>query len=853
MKLLRKNKNKGAALIIVLFTLVIVSVFMSLMYAVSRKQILSETKERQASLYSQYLRTTLDIVISPLIMGNIYNTDRDNININLDPFEPGNPNNRFKTLSNDPHNPYWIGRYNQNIIIQLNDSTGRDMNLYYRESSNGLWVLNRINISRNIGIVRDNNNNVVNVNNFLISVPSYDIIINTVVAQLNNVPNDTFDNIVGNLNYNQIRYSGRAIATVVQRTPYNISTNTALFVKHPMMWVPFAADPFVALSNNIQNIDKCIGLTQDYIIKGDLSTPGLSNNDFGRAFRFDPRNNSNKQALNYSGITGVWDGAADPNRDRLISGGSATAYSFIQLNTQGENNISSSGDFSIKNYNTKDLQNINNNNVDINQGKIPGTNNQGNLDIQKITEKIKDIDFNANIVTININSTSAILVGSDNNGGVTRAPANGGLIEMIWPTDNNNNFMPINDTSRNIVNSYPSKYATVYLVPEGNQLRIFAVGGYSKRKVNYKELLKNIPNLPGKVGQDQVDNNKAKAQNDEIIIDLNKLDKTERVSLAAIHVNGGNVVIMPNGSGKNGLYYIENNQPKPFDLTVIATRFNNTDDLNNRPFYDQNSQNEIGSWSIPNNFNPNNGQISLGNGGARYIIPSTSGPNWDNRRQVVRALEGNVIIQNFRDSDFDFKKGNNEVTGFIGYEWYNNPNDNRLSNFVRSTSNPNNPNLRIPLKPINIISQNYVILNYKNADDYFNNYGISNDNRKYLLSANIISYKGSLTIPDRDIYRWLMDGGRFKNVEYDDFKNSIVSEQKLLWYGRYLANFASVEGVVDPNDNNRIIGFSETEMIASDNGDLGIAIPRVNRTDWYVVVGSKRVILYDIVRFELNK
>lgn len=151
--------------------------------------------------------------------------------------------------------------------------------------------------------------------------------------------------------------------------------------------------------------------------------------------------------------------------------------------------------------------------------------------------------------------------------------AKGGLIEMIWPTDNNNNFMPINDTSRNIVNSYPPKYATVYLVPEGNQLRIFAVGGYSKRKVNYKELLKNIPNLPGKVGQDQVDNNKAKAQNDEIIIDLNKLDKTERVSLAAIHVNGGNVVIMPNGSGKNGLYYIENNQPKPFDLTVIATRF----------------------------------------------------------------------------------------------------------------------------------------------------------------------------------------------------------------------------------------------------------------------------------------
>ncbi len=843
MKFLRKNKNKGAALIIVLFTLVIVSVFMSLMYAVSRKQILSETKERQASLYSQYLRTTLDIVISPLIMGNIYNTDRDNININLDPFEPGNPNNRFKTLSNDPHNPYWIGRYNQNIIIQLNDSTGRDMNLYYRESNNGLWVLNRINISRNIGIVRDNNNNVVSVNNFLISVPSYDIIINTVVAQLNNVPNGTFDNIVGNLNYNQIRYSGRAIATVVQRTPYNISTNTALFVKHPMMWVPFAADPFVALSS-VNNIDKSVGITNGYEIKGDLSTPNLNPNDVGSAFR----NVSNSPAINTSGLTGVWDGTTP---DRLVSGGSATGYVNVFVN---QNNLANANDFSIKNYKTKD---VNNNNA-YNNGKIPGANNQGNLDIQKITEKIKEIDSNANIVTINIDSTKAILVGSNSNGEITRAPATGGLIEMIWPTDNNNNFMPINDTARAIVNSYPPKYATVYIVPEGDKLRIFAVGGYSKSKVNYKELLKNISNLPGKVGQDQVDNNKAKAQNNEIIIDLNKLDKTERVSLAAIHVNGGNVVIMPNGSNNNGLYYLNNNNPndpRPFDLTVVATRFGNTDNLNNRNFYDQNSINEVGAWYIPSSFNPNDGQISLGTASnqAKYIIPSESDTNWDNRKQVVRALEGNVIIQNFRDSDFNFKKDNNEVTGFIGYEWYNNPNDNRLSNFVRSTSNPNNPNLRIPLKPLNIISQNYVILNYKNADDYFNNYGISNDNRKYLLSANIISYKGSLTIPDRDIYRWLMDGGRFKNIEYEDFKNSIVSDQKLLWYGRYLANFASVEGVVDPNDNNRIIGFSQTEMIASDNGDLGIAIPRVNRTDWYVVVGSKRVILYDIVRFELNK
>jgi hypothetical protein len=57
----------------------------------------------------------------------------------------------------------------------------------------------------------------------------------------------------------------------------------------------------------------------------------------------------------------------------------------------------------------------------------------------------------------------------------------------------------------------------------------------------------------------------------------------------AIHVNGGNVVVMPNGPNNNGLYYFENNNtnnpPKPFDLTVISTRFNNTDSLTNRNFY----------------------------------------------------------------------------------------------------------------------------------------------------------------------------------------------------------------------------------------------------------------------------
>ncbi len=76
--------------------------------------------------------------------------------------------------------------------------------------------------------------------------------------------------------------------------------------------------------------------------------------------------------------------------------------------------------------------------------------------------------------------------------------------------------------------------------------------------------------------------------------------------------------------------------------------------------------------------------------------------------------------------------------------------------------------------------------------------------------------------------------------------------KKLVWYGKYISNFASVEGVVDPN-NNRIIGFSNVEMTASDNEDLGQGMPPVKRQDWYVIINGKNVILYDIVRFELNK
>jgi hypothetical protein len=203
-------------------------------------------------------------------------------------------------------------------------------------------------------------------------------------------------------------------------------------------------------------------------------------------------------------------GMEQDSNSRLISGGSNTGYVNVYVNS---NNLTSASDFSIKSYNTKKYDP--NNSTGANEGKLPGTDNNGNIDLSKIN--------NGQMVRININSNNAVLVGSNANGEVTRRPQNGGLIEMVWPTDpnNNNNFMPNNDTTRAIVNSYPPKYATVYIVPNGNELTIFAVGGYSKQKVNVNTLLNNIQNLPSN-GR-TIDTN-----NNEIRIDLNRLTRAER-------------------------------------------------------------------------------------------------------------------------------------------------------------------------------------------------------------------------------------------------------------------------------------------------------------------------------------
>jgi hypothetical protein len=208
---------------------------------------------------------------------------------------------------------------------------------------------------------------------------------------------------------------------------------------------------------------------------------------------------------------------------------------------------------------------------------------------------------------------------------------------------------------------------------------------------------------------------------------------------------------------------------------------------------------------------------------------------------VVRALEGNVIINNFRDNDYDFKNINESV-GFVGYNY----NNGAYERFIKVRVNNNE--VTVPLKPINIVSQNFVILNYQDK-----NYNSNN----FYLSANIITTRGSLTIPDRDIYRWLMDSGRFNVNEYNDtnngFINYIIKDKTLKWYGKYIANFSSVEGVVNPANNQEILGFSNVQLTASDHEDLGKGMPIVNRQDWYITIGSKKVILYDIVRFELNK
>jgi hypothetical protein len=55
---------------------------------------------------------------------------------------------------------------------------------------------------------------------------------------------------------------------------------------------------------------------------------------------------------------------------------------------------------------------------------------------------------------------------------------------------------------------------------------------------------------------------------------------------------------------------------------------------------------------------------------------------------VVRALEGNVIINNFRDNDYDFKKNTNESVGFVGY----NNNNGAYERFIKVRNNNNEYN-----------------------------------------------------------------------------------------------------------------------------------------------------------------
>jgi hypothetical protein len=574
------------------------------------------------------------------------------------------------------------------------------------------------------------------------------------------------------------------------------------------MWCPFGANPFSSNLMN-QNIDISVGLTSGYNIIGSVSTPNaLSNNNTTRLLTaFDNRVNIQN---NKSGALMIWNGE-NPN----LAGSSYTGYAGITPNQPNLSNLNNSN-FAIRN---NKLSNVTGNSIDSKiEGSIPGDNGNSNT-----------IDFNrlgnGNRVNFNINSNKVKVVGASRNGQI-RANG-GGLIEMIWPLNDKGNFATISnnpdDVNKKIIDSYPPGYANVYLVPDSNnsQLRIFAVGKYSGQKVSASELLSasNLSQLgiPYSI------------QNNDIVINLSNLTQTQRRSLSTLYVNGGNVVFMPNSNGNGQLSYRDNQGTQQnFDLTVVATRFNNTDNFVNRTFYQdsdvQGIDRNIGGWTGLGNTVPNDQEITLrgGNGGlAAYVLPSSTG-TVDRRRQVVRALEGNVIFQNFYDSDFNGVKGTNENIGYVGF------------------SRENNGSLGKNSGGINVIAHNFVVLNYQ---------GIQGNQARAGLRANIVTYRGALQIIDDDIYRFLLDKGRYSSTEYRDrVLPNVSKDANLYWYGRYVSYFASVEGVLD---NGNIIGFSNTTIEADNVSNL--VLPKPKRQDFVVNIGQRRLILYDVASFQINK
>ncbi|MFN4220110.1 MAG: hypothetical protein ACK4GJ_04220 [bacterium] len=810
-----KNK-KGAALIITLFMLVIVSTFVSLIFLISKNEIKLYGKAREESKYTQYLKEAVDITISPLVMGRgdwVWNDSRY----------------RSREIREDEFCEYFNNRLSDSNILTNNSGISLSIvreilnNPEERKKSFIINISRRIEPNSNVWVVSNVRGEASYIQRLpVLPVPEYELNINTIIVSNPNNINRGVDNFASFVNTvrNSIIWTGRARATVQQRTPYNVAGGSALFVKYAGLWVPFGANPFYTALTT-QGIDSCVGLTDGYSILGDVATPNAVQQErFINSF--DRMIDTNK-----SGITTVWDGT----NGKIIRGGATTGYAEIAENLTTFN--SANQDFSIRtNYNAR----VNNGEVNSNvNGRIPGEALAGN--------NVVDLDsISPTRTTIRIAppNNQAVVVGErvDGNGNLTgqirTRQQGGGLVEVLWPLDQNGNPVPINpnngnDPNRRILNSYPPGYANVYVVPEGNRLRIFAVGKYSGRKVPANELRGAISFSQG------ININMQQENGTDLVIDLNGLTPQQRTALSTVHVEGGNVILMPSSSGDSTLWYGENqNQRQPFDLTVIATRFRNTDDFGNRDFYvnpgnaQQGIDTRIGGWNINTNqpITPNNFTVNLGGNGISYVIPNQDPGTYDRRRQVLRALEGNVIIQDFHDNIGNGgvgRKENNERFGYVGGKIENNSVKREGGNF-------------------NILAHNFVILNYQSKKSNRNNI-----ERAYLF-ADIVSYRGSLQIIDEDSYRFLLDTGRFRRQESENFLNLIVRDDDLYWYGRYIGNFANIEGVL--LQNGTIRGFSTTTIESSGRND---ALPRATRSDYRVRMNGRDVILYSVLRFEINR
>lgn len=800
-----KKVKKGAALIMVLFMLIIVSVFISLIFLTAKNDISLNNSIQKESQYNQYLKEALDITISPLLMGDGNRIIQPPIRSINDPRDEFILHFRNQPNVNIPQNNINLmiardnkdGQRHQNILLIINIARRLEPN-------SSLWAVNQVEIYAAYAIRSP-----------VEPIPRYKINITSVIARLNNGQPSIgdFSNFV-TTNINNIVWQGRARAEIIQRTPLNLAQNSALFVKYAGLWVPFGANPF---NQNLigEGIDSCIGITNGYTILGDLSTPIANPNDpFRNAF--DPNINSINTIK--SGITTVWQGTQN---NTLIRGNATTGYATIDPNNLREFQ-NDSNEYSIR---TNRFSQVNNGTSTSNiQGKIPGESQNQN--------QVIDTQSVANGVNININSSTAVVVGQtvDQNGNlgqIRTRQQGGGLVEVLWPLDNNGNPVRIdpnnpNDPNRQILNSYPPGYANVYLVPQGNQLRIFAVGKYSGQRVPANELLGAINNLPSNGRQIQ--------NNTDIVININQLNEQQRAQLSTIQVEGGNVILMPPQSGNPTLFFNPNNnqnQQQPFDLTVIATRQGNTDNFINRNFYvDQNVNGvdrSIGGWTFNQPQQPNNFTIPLGNSGARYVLPTTDQNRFDRRRQVVRALEGNVIIQDFNDQNFNGIRDNGESSGYIGFV-------------------PNQQNrLQKQGGHLTILSHNFVILNYQTGQN-------QRQTTQAGLDADIISYRGSLQIIDEDSYRFLLDRGRFRRTEVNQLFNNITTNDTLYWNGKYIGNFADMEGVLI--DSNTIRGFSNVSI----NGTgINNRLPRTTREDYRVLINNRPIILYDVLQFVINK